>query len=318
MTTNQQDFLLTPASQPTQSQSWGDYYRDPATAIDSYALTFEAQIRFSNEPAIKSKLAIVILEARLRGEKRTVVIYDKHPPSLDSAYHWEASIDELLGLYPASPAEMFDRALVNISRLAQRPGDRIQLDGIRERLLYGETREQNDWMLRQLEKLGYIHQDGNADMDSLSTFTIESRGWQQISELQRKPRSSSAEVFIAMSFQADMKPYFDNGILPAVEANGRTKCVRIDNVQHNNKICDEIIAAIRRSRYVVADFTGNRGGVYYEAGFAHGLGIPVIWTVRKSDVKKLHFDTRQYNHIVYETAEELQQLLKTRIAATIT
>lgn len=56
-------------------------------------------------------------------------------------------------------------------------------------------------------------------------------------------------------------------------------------------------AEIRRSRFLVADFThdkkqGARGSVYYEAGFAHGLNIPVIFTAR--DGTKPHFDTSAY------------------------
>ena len=69
---------------------------------------------------------------------------------------------------------------------------------------------------------------------------------------------------------------------------------------------------------MVADFTGNRGGVYFEAGFALGLGIPVIWMVRNDYLEEIHFDTRQYNHIVYETEVDLKQQLKYRIQATIT
>ena len=68
---------------------------------------------------------------------------------------------------------------------------------------------------------------------------------------------------------------------------------------------------------MVADFTGNRGGVYYEAGFAGGLGIPVIWIVHEDDLDDVHFDTRQYNHITYSTPEELRDKLKARILATI-
>ncbi len=37
-------------------------------------------------------------------------------------------------------------------------------------------------------------------------------------------------------------------------------------------------------RFMIADFTGHRGGVYFEAGFAHGLGIPVIWTCREDQL----------------------------------
>jgi nucleoside 2-deoxyribosyltransferase len=77
------------------------------------------------------------------------------------------------------------------------------------------------------------------------------------------------------------------------------------------------MAEIRNSQFIVADFTGQRAGVYYEAGFAMGLGRPVIWCCRKDDVDKLHFDTNHKNHIVWESAEELKQKLYTRIRGTI-
>ena len=60
-----------------------------------------------------------------------------------------------------------------------------------------------------------------------------------------------------------------------------------------------------------------RGGVYFEAGFALGLDIPVIWTVHKPQLEQIHFDARQYNFIAYETADELRAKLKHRIDATI-
>ena len=62
---------------------------------------------------------------------------------------------------------------------------------------------------------------------------------------------------------------------------------------------------------------GARGGVYYETGFAHGLGIPVIFTCQKNGLDEVHFDTRQYNHIVWETPEELRNQLAKRIAAVL-
>jgi nucleoside 2-deoxyribosyltransferase len=62
--------------------------------------------------------------------------------------------------------------------------------------------------------------------------------------------------------------------------------VKIDNVEHVNDINDEIIAQIRRSRFMVCDLTGYRGGVYFEAGFAYGLGLEVIYTCRKDWTKE--------------------------------
>ena len=86
-------------------------------------------------------------------------------------------------------------------------------------------------------------------------------------------------------------------------------------MEHDGRIDDQIIAEIRRSAFVIADFTGHRGGVYYEAGFAHGLGRRVIFTCRADDMDKLHFDVRQYNTIVWDSSDQLSKLLQNRILA---
>ena len=93
--------------------------------------------------------------------------------------------------------------------------------------------------------------------------------------------------------------------------------VRVDNIDHINRIDDQIIAQIKTADFVVADFTGHRGGVYFEAGFALGLDLPVIWTCRKDDMQNLHFDIRQYNTIDWETPEELATRLQHRIEASV-
>lgn len=134
------------------------------------------------------------------------------------------------------------------------------------------------------------------------------------------PNVESRVGFVAMWFSASMEAAYATGIKPAIEANGYD-AVRVDAREHNNKIDDEIVSQIRRARFVVADFScgkdGARGGVYFEAGYALGLDIPVIWCVRQADLNRVHFDTRQFNHIVWETPEELGDRLKNRIGRTI-
>jgi nucleoside 2-deoxyribosyltransferase len=64
--------------------------------------------------------------------------------------------------------------------------------------------------------------------------------------------------------------------------------------------------------------TWARTGVYFEAGYALALGRQVIWTCRRDRAKvDMHFDTRQYNHILWNDAADLQEQLYYRIAATI-
>jgi len=144
-------------------------------------------------------------------------------------------------------------------------------------------------------------------------------GWQELDNLKR-PRTDSAQAFVAMWFNEQTSEAYTDGIEPALGATGY-KAIRIDKKEHNNKIDDEILAEIRRSRFLIADFTCEpknvRGGVYYEAGFAQGLGIPVIWTCRDTSLADLHFDTRQYSHIVWKTPTDLFEQLKNRIGATI-
>ena len=130
----------------------------------------------------------------------------------------------------------------------------------------------------------------------------------------------SSQAFVAMWFDDSMDLAFDQGIKPAIEDTGY-KPLRIDQKEHVNKIDDEIIAELRRSRFVVADVThgedGARGGVYYEAGFAHGLDLPVFFTCRKDMMKTVHFDTNHYFHIVWTTPDELREKLKNHILAVI-
>jgi hypothetical protein len=144
-------------------------------------------------------------------------------------------------------------------------------------------------------------------------------GWERIESLQTKVVMSE-QAFVAMWFDSSMDDAYKNGFFPAIDKAGY-KPLRIDKKHHVNKIDDEILAEIRRSRFVVSDFSCEpskvRGGVYFEAGFAMGLGIPVIWTARATSVNDLHFDTRQYNHIVWQTPSELCEQLSMRIGAVI-
>ena len=180
--------------------------------------------------------------------------------------------------------------------------------------------------------LGLIRQLGY-----LSTFgpgiILSAKGYEKLDEI-LSTNTNSNQVFVAQWFGGDahkeeMDKLFEDGMSKGVEdCDLGLKAFRIDQKEHNEKICDEIIAEIRRSKLVIADFTCHiiehegqshpqiRGGVYYEAGFAHGLGIPVIFTCRKDRVDALHFDTRQYNHILWETHAELAEKLKQRIRAT--
>jgi hypothetical protein len=146
---------------------------------------------------------------------------------------------------------------------------------------------------------------------------ITADGWARIEELSSSDPDSS-QCFVAMWFHDDTRNV-RKAIIEAIEKAGYSPKI-IDEDKKVDKIDDAIIKEIRRSKFIVADMTfgkekGMRGGVYYEAGFAHGLGINVIWTAKKDT--ELHFDTRQYYCIPWEDdkLEDFIERLADRIEA---
>lgn len=228
---------------------------------------------------------------------------------------FSTNIKELLsGInIPSNISEKLDRLLLFLEKKSDFGGKLIEIDSrTAYSVVYGKNQREFNFLIDQLKALQYIECSSTLNIQRI-ILTIN--GWNRIVELHRSPKISN-QAFIAMWFTAETKKAYDEGIEKAVSECG-FKPIRVDKLEHNNKICDVIIAEIRRSAFVIADFTGQRGGVYFEAGYALGLGIPVIWLCRKDHIEATHFDTRQYNHIVWETETELYHRLLNRIQATI-
>jgi hypothetical protein len=85
-------------------------------------------------------------------------------------------------------------------------------------------------------------------------------------EAMSAPSSVSARGFVAMDFAENMREAWTNGFDPGIRAAG-FQPVRIDAKDYVGGITDEIMSEIRQSRFVVADYTGQKSGVYFEAGF---------------------------------------------------
>ena len=154
----------------------------------------------------------------------------------------------------------------------------------------------------------------------LGQFSVTIDGYSHIAAV--SVNRDLSQAFVAMWFDDSMNEAYDKGIKPAIERAGYD-AFKISEKPDVDKIDDEIIGEIRRSRFLVADFThgdkGARGGVYYEAGFAYGLGLPVVRSCHKDiiDRNELHFDVRQHYHVVWGSPEELGDGLEKRIRSLI-
>lgn len=177
--------------------------------------------------------------------------------------------------------------------------------------------EEIETIFNILKERELLAENPTQTLGSHVSATITAKGWERLGQL-RTPNKDSVQGFVAMWFAPEMANIYENVLAPAIQSAGYTPH-RVDLREHIDKIDDEIILQIRRSRFVVADATGHRGGVYYEAGFASGLGLPVFWACRKDAMKDLHFDVNHYNCIVWEPEklDEFRIALARRIEAVL-
>jgi hypothetical protein len=252
---------------------------------------------------------------------------------------------------PLDPIEKMDYALTNLERSSKYVGEKLTVNAGDDYPLY-YCREPAELLAicMLLFREGFTFASDSSNPQNL--LSITAKGYQRLREIQ-KPNKDSRQCFVAMWFTPEMDEVFQQAIKPAIEfidpkeTNSRFRAVKIDNVEHLNDINDEIIAQIRRSRFMVCDLSGYRGGVYFEAGFAYGLGLEVIYTCmkdwtkeelltdgsgkqvdalfdstgRKVAVKKegVHFDLAHRNRIEWEddNLEEFRGKLENRIKAVI-
>ncbi len=219
------------------------------------------------------------------------------------------SIESIIDAAPVEVTDRVDRLLINLAALSPIAGSPILIKPRTDYPLgYCVNHDELGFMIQGLRNQRFLETDSNGNHLTIA-------GWDRVRQL-RQAGVSSIQAFVAMWFTAELNEAYDQGIKPAIERAGY-KPLRIDRVEHSDRIDDRILLEINRSRFLVADFSGHRQGVYFEAGYALGQKKPVIWACKKKYLGKVHFDTRQYNHIVWDTPDILQELLYNRICVLV-
>ncbi|MFZ5781353.1 MAG: hypothetical protein ACOY4R_14270 [Pseudomonadota bacterium] len=144
-------------------------------------------------------------------------------------------------------------------------------------------------------------------------------GWRRYEEL-RVGAPSGRVAFMAMKFgEPDLDVFVSDHLRPAVKSTG-FELRRLDDTPKAGLIDDRLRVEIQACRFLIADLTHANNGAYWEAGYAEGLGKPVIYTCKRSEFSKAsHFDTNHHLTVLWETdqlAEAAKNMTNT-IRATI-
>ncbi len=181
--------------------------------------------------------------------------------------------------------------------------------------LYPYHKDELATELERLEFLGLLSSKAEEENSPETALVLTEYGQQVYTRLRkgrrwdlrlRAPPTARESCFIAMAIgHTETDELFTRVFEPAC-MEIKCKAIRIDATEPETTISDAILQSIVHAVAVVADLTFARPSVYFEAGFAHGLGIPLLLTCRKDhyrgadDTARVHFDLEQYKISFWE------------------
>lgn len=223
--------------------------------------------------------------------------------------------------WPRTHRERINRTLINLARLYDAGHPFVPPD-YGSACYLSRNNQEAQFIWHSLVEMDLLAKHGT---DSIGhSYSLNHRAWNLVDELLATRRDQRLPAFVAMWFggkdQRDaMLERYSLGILAGVAAAGY-QCRRSDTVEHNEYIMDKIIADIRVAPFVVADISVQNAGVYYEAGFAKGLNIPVVYICEENTSRRddpVHFDLAQVSQVRFSDNSELCDRLAARILATM-
>jgi hypothetical protein len=287
-------------------------------ACGDYVITHECKSPL-NDPKQglrRRKVARWLHETRYDGER----FLSNGPVQLDDSWTGKAlDLRQAESLYEddGSALEKYDNTLSKISAATATFGQKF--DTVNDRWLI-QTMDDSELheIIDALVQEGYIGTTGKLlKPDEPQAFWLTVNGLRRAAEMKRNVVESNSRVFIAACFAEELKPAIEV-VRGVVSELGYKPKVVTD--AHTNLIDLEIYEGIRESRFIVADLTCNRQSVYYEVGFAHGLGVDVVLTCRhdhfedkSDDFKWVHFDLNHRSVLVWQTEDELAKMLRQHI-----
>lgn len=126
---------------------------------------------------------------------------------------------------------------------------------------------------------------------------------------------NSGKVFVSMPMNKNKCNDVDTireGIERGIIDSGN-EAYYLDLDTHNENIFNKMMNEIIGCKFLVADFTSQNAGVYYEAGYAKALGKTVIYTCKDSDFDNVHFDIKQTQFVVWKNVDDLSEKLLSHI-----
>lgn len=169
-----------------------------------------------------------------------------------------------------------------------------QLSGVAS-IIGAPSEEISDNIVEELEEHGLLRIGNITETFGGSIFlnvTLSVEGWKKYKE-EKHGDFEGNYGFIAMQFGNDvLDKLFHKIMRPAIREQLDIDLVNLDDVAQAGVIDNIMRRKIRDAKFVIVDLTHDNLGAYWEAGYAEGLGKPVVYICEKEkfDKKSTHFD----------------------------
>jgi hypothetical protein len=123
-------------------------------------------------------------------------------------------------------------------------------------------------------------------------------------------------VFVIMPFSRELEDEYD-AVKDECQHLG-LRAVRADEGSGSGFIIRDIVNLIERAEFIVCDLTFERPNVYYELGYAHGVGNEAhdILLVARAETA-LHFDIAPLRVHHYKSLDELRGIVLVNLSRMI-
>jgi nucleoside 2-deoxyribosyltransferase len=153
--------------------------------------------------------------------------------------------------------------------------------------------------LRNVGKRTRVTRSGSSETADAYEPTLG--GWERF-EQERSGATAGNYGFIALKFGDEkLDALLENVIRPGIRKTIGYEVVDMRSVARAGIIDNLMRAQIRDSAFVLADLTHDNLGAYWEAGFAEGIGKPVVYLCEQTKFEETntHFDTNHSTTVVW-------------------
>lgn len=205
---------------------------------------------------------------------------------------------------PAIPMTIEDkgnRLLQYLYRHSEGPGEPVVIQPLSSsyNLTYSPNLQELVYIIDKLRSDELLIREG-------LTFKLTVEGWSEAAATSGGKKLKQCAVLLPG--EEDLRTEWQEKLLPKIEQYGYLPRL----LAHRSETYS--LELIANSKLIIADVTGQSPEVYFAAGYATGLSIPVIWTVKSCDADKLWVHLQEIRPLVWDTAEDLLVLLQQKLS----